>query len=1579
MPELLRDRYELLEVVGQGGEGRVVKALDHQHDRVVALKIRPVGSEAEREALLVEARILLVVPPHPHLPLVREDFFDGDQYVIAMDWVEGTDLGRVLRGRGRPGLAPSLVVQWLADAAAALTHLHSQAPPVIHGDVKPANLILTRGGRVTLVDFGLSSAPNAPHRRAGTRGYAAPELVASATPSRASDIYSLAATAFALLTGGPPTGIRPSWDGIDPAEAVQLEEAIRLGLATDPARRPDTPGELVERLRAGWAASLPTGVLTFCLTDIEGSTALWDAHPAEMATALVVHDEVVASTVEAHGGRFLKSMGEGDSTVSVFATPAAAVDSALSVVRRLAATPWPGELELRARVAIHTGEAERRGSDYYGTTLNVAARVRGLADGGQVFLSRATADLVRNHLPPGVSLVDLGPHQLRGLREREQVFALRADGISAPAPATECPYQGLLPFEAADADRFFGREDVIADIAGRLERHPFIAVVGGSGSGKSSVLRAGVALNGSGAEVITPGATPRAALASVAGRSDLLVVDQFEELFTLNADEAERDAFVAELLDSDRPVAIALRADFYGACAAYPDLATAVAAHQVLLGPMTEDGLRRAITEPARLAGLRLEPGLVDVLVNEVGGEPGALPLLSHALRATWEVRDGRTLTLDAYRSTGGVRGAIGETADKAVDSLDEADQVLARQLFLRLVDVGDGTGDTRRRARLEELTPARGGEGRLTGVVDTLAAYRLVTVDAGAVEVAHEALIREWPRLRDWLDEDREGLRIQRHVTTAAASWDALGRDPAELYRGPRLAAALDWLSRDAQVSELEKAFLDASQAEQDRAARDQLRANRRLRGLLVGAVVGLVAALVGTSIAVIQGRRAGRARDHADVARIAAVSRSVVERQPDVGLLLAANAYRSENSAETRSTLLAALETHPLLAGLLYGVESGLESATFTPDGKFLVTPTSDGSGTLVWDTATRKRVAALQHEKDFALNAAVSPDGHWLAVPALYETESGGGSRLEVWDMRTLKLDRVVDSPSGGLTTAAFSADGRILITQGGVYFDPDADLTTTAVVWDTTSWKPIGTPWTLHDDYFADRVVTVSPDGSLLGLPKPDGTVAVWRVADRRLLHTTPATDEHGATALAFSPDNRTLVIAGQSGRVAMVDPTTGLARRSPLFIDRDQPSSAEFSPDGRRLAVAAGDGRTHLFDVESGEELGTALAANASVVNDVSFSRDGTLLATAGLDRTGAIWRLDGARTIGTVKPDHTGAVTQVTYTPDGNNLIAAGLDGTVTIRNLATGNVRRLEVGGAVLTVAVDKSGRRLAAGGTEGVVKTFDIASGAPGNEFHVDGFVAQLAFNPRTGSLAVAALPPEPNQSGQVIVWDPTTGREVGARIAEELRSPVALAWRPDGRQLAVSMDSQVVHFYDDATHREVGGVIESVDARVMSIAFSPDGTRLATGTSSGIVRQWSARTRRELGAPLKGHVGNVAGVAYSPDGKALASTTLGFSRTRLWDAATGAPIGDELTAGRVPFTFRTFTIENILYSRPAFSPDGRHLATPSFDGTVVVWDLDTSHWLASTCALVGRDLTRAEWRQYFGSRTYRPTCPN
>jgi class 3 adenylate cyclase/energy-coupling factor transporter ATP-binding protein EcfA2 len=733
---LVRGRYQLLEALGLGGETSVMKALDHQLKRMVALKLRTAASERGRDDVLREARVLLGLEPHPALPLVRENFFEGDQYVIVMDWVDGTDLARLLRDKGTPGLTLSSVLTYLAEAAEALTFLHGHDPPIIHGDVKPANLILTRGSRLKLVDFGLSSMLGMEGPRRSTDGFQAPELKDGAPPSCASDVYALAATAYALLAGAPPADAPPPWEGFHGSQAARLEAAINAGLAADPARRPATPGELVERLRSGWASTLPTGVVTFLMSDVEGSTALWESHPGEMAEALVRHDELIAGIVEERGGHFVKSMGEGDSTMSVFDSAMQAARAAIDAARDLAGTTWPNGTPLRARFGLHTGEAQKRGGDYFGTPLNLAARVRGQGHGGEILLSETTATLVSDNLPPGYTIVDLGPHTLKGIKRPEAIKALAGRGLQTAGTAAACPYRGLLAFQAHDRHLFFGRENVARDVLEHIMPGRLLAVIGASGSGKSSLLRAGVIAAveagelacASRARLITPGAEPPLDLDGDA--SELLVVDQFEDLYA-QCDEAERRArFIESLLSLSGPVVIGVRADFYGAMSTNARLASAVADNQVLLGPMCEDDLRRAICEPARLAGLRLEPGLVDLVLRDAAGEPGALPLISHALRETWERRDGRTLTVEAYEASGGVSSAVARTADAVLAATPESDRPLLRNIFLRLTELGDRVEDTRRRVRIDELVPQGTSIGAVRTLLDRLADARLVTLD---------------------------------------------------------------------------------------------------------------------------------------------------------------------------------------------------------------------------------------------------------------------------------------------------------------------------------------------------------------------------------------------------------------------------------------------------------------------------------------------------------------------------------------------------------------------------------------------------------------------------------------------------------------------------------------------------------------------------------------------------------------------------------------------------------------------------------------------------------------------------------
>ena len=351
------------------------------------------------------------------------------------------------------------------------------------------------------------------------------------------------------------------------------------------------------------------------------------------------------------------------------------------------------------------------------------------------------------------------------------------------------------------------------------------------------------------------------------------------------------------------------------------------------------------MTEPARLAGLRLEPGLVDLVLRDVAGEPGALPLLSHALRATWERRDGRTLTVEAYRESGGVASALARTADDLVDALPDDRRPLVRSLFLRLTELGEGIEDTRRRVAIDELVPEGASPEAVQALLEQLASARLLSLGESTAEVAHEVLIREWPTLRSWLDEDREGIRLHRRLGNAARLWEAGGREASDLYRGARLTAALDWAhGHRAELNATEQAFLAESRAAGERDAERQRRANRRLRGLLAGTAVLLVLAMLAGAVAFVQ---RGQARDEAlksDAKRLGTLAAG--EPNLDRSMLLAVAGTKLKDLPETRGDLLAALQSTPAALRFVRASRSSIVSVEVSPDGRLVASGDTEGA---------------------------------------------------------------------------------------------------------------------------------------------------------------------------------------------------------------------------------------------------------------------------------------------------------------------------------------------------------------------------------------------------------------------------------------------------------------------------------------------------------------------------------------------------------------------------------------------------------------------------------------------------------
>ena len=1180
---------------------------------------------------------------------------------------------------------------------------------------------------------------------------------------------------------------------------------------------------------------------------------------------------------------------------------------------------------------------------------------------------------------------------------REQAQALSGPHTPARVAAEGiCPFKGLASFEPVDAEYYFGRERLVAELVARLVGARFLGIVGPSGSGKSSVLRAGLlpALAGGvlpGSEawrrlLLRPGERPLDELRRVlvSGAKDplaealdalpgnarlLLAVDQFEELFTACRSDAERAAFADILVraaadpEGRAVVVVALRADFYGRFAAYPGLAELLGGNQVLVGPMQASELRRAVELPAGRVGLRVEPELADALVDDVEGEPGALPLLSTALLELWQRRQDNALTLAAYRESGGVHGAVARLAEGTFARVADEHKQLVRALMLRLVGEGEGDAPVRRRAPLAELDLER--DRWMADVLATLADSRLVTVSEGNVEVAHEALLREWPRLREWIEEDAEGRRLRRHITQAASEWDAAGRDRSELYRGARLAAALDWTAEHAlDVNELEREFVTESREASEKETKSVRRTNRRLRALLAGVAVLLVAAVAGGIFAAVQ---RGQARD-AETAQLAQRlgAQALVEDDLDRSLLLARQAVAIDRSPQTRSYLLQVLLRSPKADGIMHGRTEFLRAIAVSRDGRTLAVG-SVGDGLLFFDTRTYARVDRSSPVTGWVESLAYSADGDTLAV--------GGDGSVRLLDARTYEqlAETLVD---GTVTRLIFSRDGSRLVVATGETVDDSISIRHPATL------APIGAPIEPEDYAGAYRAqlwgapgLALTPDGSSVVTASNEDELVWWDVRSRSATRRVRIGSGHHA--LAVSSDGDTAAVGVDRG-IQLVDTRSGAVRTSAGVLT-DAPNWLAFSSDGRTVVSTGLDGTVTLWDVRSATVRETLRGHSASA-SQPEFSPDGKTLYTTSHDGTAIAWRIGGDRglgrpfefTPGRAARDyrHPGA-----YVLDGR-LIAVGLKGRgIGLRDgetLARAGATMLKTGGEVNALASDPDGRMLAAGTRAGKVTLWDVAS----RSLRLGPFsvskksVEGLSLSADGTMLATAG------QGGAgARLWDVATG-EARGRVGDG-SAVGAVAFSPAAPLVAI-----VLSGYPPAEQgKGKGGVVEvwNVTRRSLvmrlrpdappdvigyALAFTPDGRVLASGgLGDRFVHLWDVEKGRLL-RELEQNVGGVHSLEFSLDGRTLAVGGYGEPYAALLDVATGAQLGPRLTAGRDA-------------AMVDVSPDGRSLLQTHGSGEGAVWDIDPESWERRACALANRALTQEEWKEFLPGRPYEPAC--
>jgi WD40 repeat protein/DNA-binding SARP family transcriptional activator len=1183
----------------------------------------------------------------------------------------------------------------------------------------------------------------------------------------------------------------------------------------------------------------------------------------------------------------------------------------------------------------------------------------------------------------------------------ELALALRAvlEGTAAahePVLEIRNPYKGLRAFLEADARDFFGREAVTNRLLGRIgqddEASRFLAVVGPSGSGKSSVVRAGLipalrrgAIEGSERWFVIdvhPGSHPfrelESALLGVAVEPPpslledlqrdalglvraadrvlpdpdaelLIVLDQLEEVFTLVTDEDERTLLLETLLAaalepaSRVRIVATLRADFFDAPLSVRGFGDLLAARTEAITPMSPEELERAIVAPADRAGLTVEPRLLAAMVADVVDRPGALPLLQYALTELAERRTDGILTLEGYRRIGGVSGALARRAEQLFGEMSDPEQEACRQLFLRLVTLGEGSEDTRRRVPRSELAPLADVRA-MDGVIEAFGSPRLLSFDRDpttrepTVEIAHEALLGAWTRLRGWISDARDDIRIERQLASAAGEWEAGNRDASFLLRGARLEQLADWADLTSlALTDVVVAYLDSStrlsdqerDVEQSRAAKERTlerRSVRRLRGIVAALAVAALVAGVLTAVATGQSNRAEREARIAAARELAAASIASLEEDAELSVLLAIEAIETTRSQDGTVLPEAEEALHRAVQAdrILLSFEAG-GVVRFSPDGDRIFIPGNKPGTAEFLDAQTGEVLMTLRGQGvDGISQVSYSPDGRFVS------TSSRSDASTDVWDAHTGDLLYRLTLPSGNPVCcwSEFSPDGSLLATNTWNHNDTR--------VWDLSTGKQIN-KFPPHDFV----ALGFAPDGQRL-----------WtgRCVRDVLGHGNDGIDfcvggQADITDVSWSPDGSRVATSSNDGTVVIRNGDTGdeEVTLSPGAAIGD----IEVAPDGRRIALGLANGTMSLWNLtRTGAVEAFDVTAFESGIQSMKFSPDGARLVAGSGEGISKVLDVTSAGAGEGLTTKSSGAVA---YSPKAGVLAVGKDNGRVQIFDTRTREVVRTMKGRSrspVRDIAFDRSGATMATIQDDGTVTVADAVSGAPILPSWQDETGHHVALSPDGALIAVMSW-----WSGTGI-WDSSTGEPV-----ERIPSATgAMAFNNDGSLFAATVNpglqvgNETIDVWDVDSWAKVEELPHSDDSN--ALAFSADGTHLYSGGLNGVPEGWDVATWRKL-PDFGGNSGRIWGVATDMDGIRLA--TASARGAYLWDPVAGRAL------------FRVTTIPNTFEERITMSSDGSQLVARSQDGTVSVYLLDIDELLTLAHARVARGLTDEECRQY------------
>ena len=1172
------------------------------------------------------------------------------------------------------------------------------------------------------------------------------------------------------------------------------------------------------------------------------------------------------------------------------------------------------------------------------------------------------------------------------------------------------PYKGLRPFEETDADTFFGRETLVNRLLTQLQNANFLALVGPSGSGKSSVVKAGVIPSIRVGKVesadhwfiatMVPGSHPiqelTEALLSVATDNDavafdpefkdekrlsritqqlykdsqstiLLFIDQFEEIFTLVEDEAERRYFLNNIAyavndpECNLRIILTLRADLYDRPLLYADFGQLIQQHTEVILPLSPNELEHTITNPAQKVGVEIHRDLVVQIIADVMEQPGALPLLQYTLTELFDKRSDDVIPLDDYLATGGISGTLASRADDIYKALDQSDQPLARQILLSLISLNENAEPTRRRVLQQDLIAIHKDKEAVQRVLDTFNRNRIMTYDrepvtrAPTVELAHEALIREWQSLKTWINDSRDMLRTQRQLSIATQEWVKSDRDPSFLARGLRLGQYEQLLtSSDVPIADIDREYIEASTALRQRFARRVQMVIAALAILTIVAVGFGIFALDRQNEAVERQNEAVSERDRANEqvrisrSRELAVNALINIDKTDLSLLLSLEALNANDTFEAQNSLLTALYTDSRLQQFLGNHQELVRSLDVSSDGRYVISGSVDNT-VILWDIVEGKIIGnPLEGHLGAVNTVAFSPDGNWIA--------SGGDDNiLRLWDVESGELIHELSGHTDAIWSVAFNPIGS-LVASGS------ADGT--IWLWDVESGEPISNPLiNAEDDQEKGAIVhsvVFSRNGQFIATGGEDNIIRLWRAESGDLLGTLEG-HQNWVLSLAFNTDGTRLASAGVEPTIIIWNLQTGQAELTINTGHTNWIRDITFNPDDSMVITASVDQSIRFWDASTGESALLPMITSDAVWG-TAFSPDGKTLVTNSGNHILA-WSIQPTSHV--IQANHQSGLNDIAISPDGELLATASGRVTGTSDNTARlWNQDGEEIGlidahrGPVTSVVFHPNLPLLVTASSDQTAVIWDYSLPDDIQLVHVlrhNNLVWRAIFSPDGNILATGA------EDGQIILWDVGNGSPIGDPIDAHESGVLSLAFNANGTLLASGGADNAVHIWNVANGSLQKSFLEHTSF-VVSLTFSPDGKTLATASRDNTIRLWNMDN--ETSRILAGHTNWVNDIDFNPEGTLLASVSRDET-VILWDLATYQPLGIPIK-GHGDWIIGT-----------NFSNDGKMLLSTDENGEILFWDVDMGIWRQHACEIANRNFSSTEWEQFFPDTTFHEIC--